>query len=76
MPHSAASDLGLHCLPNSLLGVSRLKWVNKSSTGNLTFETLGMIFMVHMPYKAIFSQQLMGGMLKWGECMRCAAVTC
>ena len=27
-PHSAASDLGLHCLPNTLLGVSRLQWVN------------------------------------------------
>ena len=24
MPHSAASDLGLHCLPITLLGVSRL----------------------------------------------------
>ena len=23
----AASDLGLHCLPNALLGVSRLQWV-------------------------------------------------
>ena len=28
MPHSVASDLGLHCLPNTLLGVSRLQWVN------------------------------------------------
>ena len=27
MSHSAASDLGLHCLPNTLLGVSRLQWV-------------------------------------------------
>ena len=27
-PHSAASDLGLHCLPITLLGVSRLQWVN------------------------------------------------
>ena len=27
MPHSAASDLGLHCLLITLLGVSRLKWV-------------------------------------------------
>ena len=27
IPHSVASDLGLHCLPNTLLGVSRLKWV-------------------------------------------------
>ena len=28
MLHSAASDLGLHCLPITLLRVSRLKWVN------------------------------------------------
>ena len=28
MPHSATSDLGLHCLLNTLLGVSRLQWVN------------------------------------------------
>ena len=27
-PHSAASDLGLHCLPSTLLWVSRLQWVN------------------------------------------------
>ena len=30
-PHSAVSDLGLHCLPIlsiSLLGVTRLKWVD------------------------------------------------
>ena len=26
-PHSAASDLGLHCLPMSLLWDARLKWV-------------------------------------------------
>ena len=26
-PRSAASDLSLHCLPITLLGVSRLKWV-------------------------------------------------
>ena len=25
--HSAASDLGIHCLPITLLGVSRLQWV-------------------------------------------------
>ena len=28
---AAASDLGLHCLPVTLLGVSRLKWVNTLS---------------------------------------------
>ena len=26
MPHSVTSDLGLHCLPVTLLGVPRLKW--------------------------------------------------
>ena len=28
MLHSVTSDLGLHCLQITLLGVSRLKWVN------------------------------------------------
>ena len=27
MLHSSASDLGLHCLPITLFGVSRLQWV-------------------------------------------------
>ena len=27
MPHSVASDLGLHCLPVTLLGVSRLQYI-------------------------------------------------
>ena len=26
-PHDAASDLGLHCLPITHLGVARLQWV-------------------------------------------------
>ena len=26
-PRSAASDLGLHCLPSTILGVSRLQWI-------------------------------------------------
>ena len=29
MPHSAASDLGLHCLPITFIGVSRLQWVKQ-----------------------------------------------
>ena len=28
MPHSAASDQGLHCLPVSLLRVSRIKHIH------------------------------------------------
>ena len=31
MPHSAASDLGLRCLPFTFLGASRLQWVKMSS---------------------------------------------
>ena len=34
-PHSAASGLSLHCLPNTLLGVSRLQWVNASDKANI-----------------------------------------
>ena len=30
-PHSAASDLDLHCLPKTRFGVSRLQWVNYNS---------------------------------------------
>ena len=28
IPHSVASDLGLHCLPVTRLGVFSLQWVN------------------------------------------------
>ena len=28
MPQNVVSDLGLHCLPDTLLGVYRLQWVN------------------------------------------------
>ena len=31
MPHSVASDLGLHCSPITLLGISRLNWVKVGS---------------------------------------------
>ena len=33
--HYAASDLGLHCLPITLLGVSRLQWVKEYIRGFL-----------------------------------------
>ena len=29
MPHFVASDLGLHCLQVTLLGVSRLQWIKE-----------------------------------------------
>ena len=36
--HSVVSDLGLHCLPVTLLWVSRLQWVN--SADNILSEHL------------------------------------
>ena len=42
MPHSVASDLGLHGLPVNLFGVSELKWVNSFDTHPL--RTLGGYF--------------------------------
>ena len=47
MPDSVASDLGLHCLPISLYGVSRLKWVNqiaKMSRAHLSLHCSDYIF--------------------------------
>ena len=43
-PCSAVSDLGLHCLPNTLLGVSILQWVKHQwliFSGILIFESRG-----------------------------------
>ena len=39
MPHSAASDLGLYCLPVTLLGISRLKRVDHYNLYCYTFIT-------------------------------------
>ena len=41
MPHSAASDLGLHSLPITLLGVSRLQWVKFTVQLHRAFTLLG-----------------------------------
>ena len=47
MPHSAASDVGMHCLPVTLLGLSRLQWVNEQSFNDtltndiVSFKQLG-----------------------------------
>ena len=39
-PHSAVSDLGLHCLSNTLLGVSRLQWFRIVHTACFFFSFL------------------------------------
>ena len=38
MPCSVASDLGLHCLPITLLRVSRLQWVKQVSQGQISLH--------------------------------------
>ena len=40
-PRSAASDLALHCLPITLLRVSRIQWVKAAKAGLLGREKLG-----------------------------------
>ena len=40
-PHFAASDLGLHCLPSTLLQVARLQWVNNFSHSSPTIHVMG-----------------------------------
>ena len=40
MPHSAASDLGVHCLPVTVLGISRLQLV-KLTFSNSRIRTDG-----------------------------------
>ena len=41
MPHSVASDLGLHCLPNTHLGVSRLQWVKDTVKDTVSYVRAG-----------------------------------
>ena len=44
-PRSVASDLGLHCLPITLLRVSRLQWVKTSTflTAKMTVDERGLV---------------------------------
>ena len=44
--YSAASYLGLHCLPVTLLGVSRLQWVSASQYEKKTVLTFCVINIV------------------------------
>ena len=41
MPHSAVSDLGLHCLPITHLGVSCLQWVKTRCVYSLELPCQG-----------------------------------
>ena len=40
-PRSAASELGLHCLPITLLRVSRLQWVKRILSSSAVIILLG-----------------------------------
>ena len=48
-PHSAASDLGLHCLPITRLGFSRQQWVKISVGSNQVPKSI----QVHAGYKCL-----------------------
>ena len=49
MLYSAASDFGLHCLPLTLLGVSRLQLINK--TGSPMFVLLSFFCFQRQPFR-------------------------
>ena len=44
MPHSVASDLGLHCLQITLSQVSLLQWVKQSLGEMLLMSTVAHVF--------------------------------
>ena len=46
MPHAVASDLSLHCLPVTLLGVFRLKWVKSHQEFHSPSQDEGSIWIV------------------------------
>ena len=59
-PHSAASDLGLHCFPITLLRVSRQQWVN------LYFDSLSRLSplrTIYMKCKPLLTSVCRQGML-------------
>ena len=49
--HSVVSDLGLHCLPITLLGVSGLQWVKKK----LLYKVLGQLLNTYQIPKEVNS---------------------
>ena len=54
-PHSAASDLGLHCLSVTRLRVSSLQWVN-----TLWFQLQSKIYLYHLcllVYNILYRQE-------------------
>ena len=61
MPRSAASDLGLHCLPITLLRVSRLQWVNAYTKRREslchTVQTDQSLFLRELPYLPMYSDR-------------------
>ena len=43
-PHSATSDLGLHCLPMSIFWDARHKWINAQQKTNMNYIARGILF--------------------------------
>ena len=53
-PHSTVSDLGVHCLPITLLGVSRLQWVNEAYLFGMRTKTFSCTDIWHLMNEANF----------------------
>ena len=56
MLHSAVSDLGLHCLPSTLLRVSRQQWVSHVPTQIFMVNTTTYVIIALPPEKLTSGQ--------------------
>ena len=56
MLHSAVSDLGLHCLPFTLLGVSRLQWVKAPRSGHFKNTVITLNIRTDRPEHIVLTQ--------------------
>ena len=57
MPHSAESDLGLHCLPITLLEVSRLQWVKALDSEKSFFPQPFLWFLCIVLWLSLFANR-------------------
>ena len=71
-PRSVASDLDLHCLPVTRLGVSSLQWVKFSPVDSTMFSYANNIFLSNS--KALYVLAIRLGM--YGNYLMCLSIQC
>ena len=67
--HSVASDLGLHCLPVTRLGVSSLQWVKQICSSFMKRRVSH--YRVHMFGAVMVPESLMSLVMEYHFCPKC-----